>query len=124
MNLFDLKAYRDKRVCVALSGGVDSVCLLHCFYRGAEEHKITLSAIHIEHGIRGEESLRDMEFCKTLCKEWGIPLKIERVDVPELVRERGGSVEEVARPCAIAFFAKFLRTARPTSSRPPTMPTM
>ncbi len=105
MNLFDLKAYRDKRVCVALSGGVDSVCLLHCFYRGAAEHKITLSAIHIEHGIRGEESLRDMEFCKTLCKEWGIPLKIVRVDVPALIEENGGgNVEAAARLARLNAF--------------------
>ena len=105
MGLFDLKQYGGKRVCVALSGGADSVCLLHCFYRGAEEQKITLSAIHIEHGIRGEESFRDMEFCKTLCREWGIPLKIVRVDVPALIKENGGgNVEAVARLARLNAF--------------------
>ncbi len=105
MRLFDLKEYRGKRVCVALSGGADSVCLLHCFRAGAEAHGIVLSAIHVEHGIRGEESLRDMAFCETLCKKWGVPLKIVRVDVPALIEENGGgNVESVARLARLNAF--------------------
>lgn len=97
MVLFDAEKYRDKRVCVALSGGVDSVCLLHAFKEQAEKYHITLSALHIEHGIRRDESVRDMEFCKTLCKEWEISLKIQRVNVPGLVKEHGGNLEQTAR---------------------------
>ncbi len=97
MELFSAEKYRGKRICVALSGGVDSVCLLHAFKEQAQPCGIALSALHIEHGIRGEESVRDMQFCGTLCRQWGIPLKIERVDVPALVREQGGNVENVAR---------------------------
>lgn len=97
MTLFDAEKYRGKRVCVALSGGVDSVCLLYAFKAQAETNGIALSALHVEHGIRGEESVRDMEFCKALCARWDIPLKVVRADVPLLAKERGGSVEEVAR---------------------------
>ena len=92
-----MKEYAGKKICVALSGGADSVCLLHLFYTHAEEYGASLSAIHVEHGIRGEESLRDMEFCKALCKEWEIPLKIVRVNVPAMIEENGGgNIECVA----------------------------
>ncbi len=97
MTLFNAEKYRGKRVCVALSGGVDSVCLLHAFKEQAEGCGISLSALHIEHGIRGEESVRDMQFCKTLCEKWGVPLKIQRVNVPDLVRGHGGNLEQTAR---------------------------
>ena len=104
MKLFDASPYAGKRVCVALSGGIDSVCLLHAFHAQASDMGITLSAIHVEHGIRGAESLGDMEFCKKLCCDWGIPLKIVREDVPALQREGGGSLEEVARAVRYSAF--------------------
>ncbi len=109
MTLFDLEQYRGKRVCVALSGGADSVCLLHCFYTRMQNYGISLSAIHVEHGIRGEESLRDMAFCETLCKEWGVPLKIVRVNVPALIKENGGgNVESVARLARLNAFREII----------------
>lgn len=109
MTLFDAEKYRGKSVCVALSGGVDSVCLLHAFWVCAAEYDITLTALHIEHGIRGEESLRDMRFCEELCAQWEIPLFVKNTDIPKLVREQGGSVEQVARAVRYAFFREILR---------------
>ncbi len=108
MELFDAEKYRGKRVCVALSGGVDSVCLLHAFKEQASKYRIVLSALHIEHGIRGEEGVRDMEFCKRLCKEWGVPLTVRREDVPKLVKEHGGNLENVARSVRYGAFHALL----------------
>ncbi len=109
MTLFDAKRYQGKRVCVALSGGVDSVCLLHAFKEQAKGCGIALSACHIEHGIRGEESMRDMEFCEALCRAWGIPLAVRRVDVPALAKEHGGNVEQVAREVRYEAFRTLLK---------------
>ncbi len=104
-----MEQYRGKRVCVALSGGADSVCLLHCFSGRMQEYGIALSAVHVEHGIRGEESLRDMRFCEDLCKEWGVPLKVVRVDVPALIQENGGgNVESVARLARLNVFREIV----------------
>ena len=50
----DLSQFHGKRVCVALSGGGDSVALFHYLKTHAEENGILLSALNIEHGIRGE----------------------------------------------------------------------
>ncbi len=109
MTLFDAKKYQNRRICVAFSGGIDSVCLLHALKTQAEGYNIALSAVHIEHGIRGEESLRDMHFCEELCEKWQIPLLVRRVDVPKLVREQGGSVEEVARAVRYGIFREILK---------------
>ncbi len=108
MKLFDAKKYQNRRICVAFSGGVDSVGLLYAFKEQAETCKITLSALHIEHGIRGEESIRDMQFCKDMCEQWGIPLTVLRVDVPKLVKEQGGGVEETARAVRYGAFRELL----------------
>ncbi len=110
MELFDAGKYRDMRVCVALSGGVDSVCLLHSFKEQAGKFGIALSALHVEHGIRGEESIRDMEFCRKLCEDWGVPLKIVRANVPALVKERKENLENVARSVRYEAFRSLLES--------------
>ncbi len=112
MKLFDAKKYQNRRICVAFSGGIDSVGLLHAFKEQADLYNITLTALHVEHGIRGEESLRDMNFCKDMCEKWGIPLQIAHADIPKLVREQGGSVEETARCVRYGMFREILRDGR------------
>ena len=112
MELFSPAIYRGMRICVALSGGLDSVCLLHYLREHAAAYQITLSAAHLDHGIRGEESLRDRLFCEELCQEWGIPLYTECADVPALVKEHGGGVEEVARAVRYAFFRRLVSEDR------------
>ena len=112
MELFDAKVYRGKRVCVAVSGGVDSVCLLHAFQNAAAGSGITLSALHIEHGLRGEESVCDMAFCRELCAAWGIPLEVVRADVPALLGAEGGGAEEIARGVRYGAFRSFLEEGK------------
>ncbi len=78
---------------VGLSGGRDSVALLHALH----EAGCPLSACHLHHGIRGEEADADADFCRELCAQLGIALHIERQDVPALARDRGLSLETAAR---------------------------
>ena len=85
------------RILVGVSGGADSVCLLHCLRQVALELNFSLGAIHINHGIRGEEADRDMEFVKRLCNDLKIEFFIERVDVPKLAKEENLSVEAAGR---------------------------
>ncbi len=85
------------RVTAALSGGADSICLLHILNKLKEELEISLDAVHINHCIRGEESDRDEEFCRSFCERLGIPLKIYRVDIPRVAENSGRSLEETAR---------------------------
>ncbi|MGN1373323.1 MAG: tRNA lysidine(34) synthetase TilS [Candidatus Coproplasma sp.] len=68
----DLTPYKDKRICVAVSGGRDSMCLLHYLFSCAKEFNITLSALNCDHSIRGEESERDSAFVREYCAANGI----------------------------------------------------
>ena len=91
------------RVLCALSGGADSVCLLHLLTKAARERELTVFAAHCEHGLRGEESLRDMDFVRALCDSLSVPLTVKRVDVPAYAAANGLGTEEAARQLRYAF---------------------
>ncbi|MCD7771254.1 MAG: tRNA lysidine(34) synthetase TilS [Oscillospiraceae bacterium] len=82
-----------ERVLVALSGGADSVSLLLAL----KELGYQVSAVHVNHHLRGEESDRDEAFCKELCERLGVDSYIEHVDVVGYCSETGKSTEESAR---------------------------
>ncbi|MDE5943042.1 MAG: tRNA lysidine(34) synthetase TilS [Clostridia bacterium] len=70
----DLATYRGLKICVALSGGRDSIALAHYIYLNKDGYGITLSAMNCDHGIRGESSARDSAFVKEWCASLNIPL--------------------------------------------------
>ncbi len=84
-------------VVAGVSGGADSVCLLLLLRELAEEMGFFVKAVHVEHGIRGEESLGDAAFVEELCKEQGIDLLTCHVEVPRTRDASGHSPEEAAR---------------------------
>lgn len=92
-------------VVAALSGGADSVSLLHALKTLSERLGVTISACHINHHIRGEESDRDMHFCGELCDRLGVPLEIREADVPSM-QQKHESLEECARRVRYEFFAE------------------
>ncbi len=87
---------------VGLSGGRDSVALLHLL----AEQGCTLSACHVHHGIRGEEADEDAELCRQHCNALGIPLHLIHVDVPGLARQAGESLELAARNARLRALAE------------------
>ena len=90
---------------VALSGGADSVSLLHVLHGLSDELGITLAACHVNHGLRGEEADSDMRFCIDLCESIGVELKLLQTDVRSAQRKHE-SVEEAARRVRYDFFAQ------------------
>lgn len=92
------------RVIVALSGGADSVALLHCLISIREKYDLTLSAAHLNHLIRGEEAERDERFCKVLCENYDIPFHLRRLDIPSLAAQRKISEELCGRQERYRFF--------------------
>ena len=83
-------------ICVALSGGADSVCLLHVLSELREPFGYKLSAIHVNHNIRGEEAKRDADFCVAICQKLNVPIKVANVSVLTDAN-KGESVELAAR---------------------------
>ena len=86
-----------ERVIVALSGGADSVTLLHLLVSLKELYQIDVSALHFNHMIRGEEAERDERFCRALCVSLGVPLTCARADVPSVAAETQESLELCGR---------------------------
>ncbi|MGH7255248.1 MAG: tRNA lysidine(34) synthetase TilS [Nitrospirales bacterium] len=86
------------RVLVAVSGGPDSVALLSMLQGLAPSEPLTLGAVHVNHGLRGEESDADAAFVAALCARWGIELTCERLSPEDLLSSsKGRSLQEVAR---------------------------
>ncbi len=84
-------------VLVGVSGGADSVCLLHILKRLCKELGIDLVAAHVHHGIRGEEAELDAAFVRKICVDWKIPFRLEKVSVPELAQREHLSLETAGR---------------------------
>lgn len=93
---------RDSSLLVGLSGGVDSVVLLHLLVQLAPRFSWRLSALHVHHGISPHADSW-AEFCTALCAKNSVPLQIERVDISPL-RDQG--IEAAARQLRHAAFAQ------------------
>lgn len=92
------------KVIVGLSGGADSVALLHFLCQQREKFNFELSAAHVNHLLRGEESERDEHFVRNLCDKMGIPLNVLRVDIDAEAKKRGIGQEECGRQVRYEFF--------------------
>ena len=91
------------RVLVAVSGGADSTALLCFFCEIRERYPLDISCAHVEHGIRGAQSLEDMEFVRTLCAQKNVPFYGTHADVPSYAKAHGCGMEDAARTLRYAF---------------------
>jgi len=94
-----------EKILVGVSGGPDSVCLLHVLYRLSERLRICLAVAHFNHALRAERSGRDAAFASGLAQKFGLPYYEETVS-PERQRAAGASPEEAARKARYAFFGR------------------
>jgi tRNA(Ile)-lysidine synthase len=95
-----------ERIVVGLSGGPDSLCLLHVLKRVHRSYRLRIHVAHLNHGTRGEASDADAEFARMTAIAWGLPVTVEKRDVPRLAAERGLAFEEAARRVRYAFLAQ------------------
>ncbi len=84
-------------VLVAVSGGVDSVVLLHLLRQLAQEWRLQLFAGHVNHQLRGAEADEDEQFVRRLCRQWQIKLLVCKANVDQFRREHKMGLEEAAR---------------------------
>jgi tRNA(Ile)-lysidine synthase len=95
------------RVLVAVSGGPDSLCLLHALWSEREARGLGgVEAAHLDHGLRGGESAGEAAWVAAWCAARGIPCHVGRADVAGLARERKRSKQEAARAARYAFLKK------------------
>ena len=94
---------------IALSGGADSVSLLLVLKHLESEFGITLEAAHCNFHLRGDESLRDEEFCKQLCRRLHVPLHLVHFDTHVYADLHHVSIEMAARDLRYAYFEQLRR---------------
>jgi tRNA(Ile)-lysidine synthase len=98
--------FRDgDRVAVAVSGGADSVFLLHALRELAPLWNLSLTVVHVEHGIRGAESVADARFVRQLAAECGLPFELREAKV----LPSADNLEQAARLARHGFFAELIR---------------
>ncbi len=107
--------YPGDRLCVAVSGGADSIALLLALHEANTASRdglgVGLSAVHIHHGIRAaHESDADLAFVQNLCISLDVPLHIHHADVPSRASQNRETIEEAAREARYEFFRTLLQS--------------
>ena len=97
------------KILAAVSGGADSVCMLLVLEAYRRQVPFELEAVHVEHGIRGEESRADAAFVERLCSERGICCQVVSCDAPEAAGRLHMSLEEAARTLRYEILRKICR---------------
>ncbi len=92
-----------RKILVAVSGGVDSVVLLHALTRLAGLHGLELQAVHLDHQIRPRSS-EDAAFVEQLCAALEVPCWLERCPVPQLAQDQRLSLEMAGRQARRELF--------------------
>jgi len=97
---------RQQKLVVAVSGGADSVCLLHILVKLREKLGIRLHVAHLNHQLRGAESEADAQYVADLARQFDLPATIERRDVKACQTKQRLSLEEAAREVRYTFLAQ------------------
>lgn len=93
-------------VIVGLSGGADSCALLHYLCGIREEFGLHLTAVHLNHRIRGREAERDAAFAEEFCRTLGVTFRLYERDVPSIAAECGIGLEECGRALRYEIFGR------------------
>lgn len=93
-----------RTIAVGVSGGADSMALLHVLLELKDEFGMNIIACHVNHGIRGETADRDEKFVAEACKRLGVDVRILRADVPGTAKKMHLGVEECGRRIRYDFF--------------------
>ncbi len=100
--------YGDTVLC-AVSGGADSICLLHVMLALKSELNLSVYVANVNHMLRGEESDRDSDFVKSVCKAANIECFYREYDIEKISKERKMGEEECGRICRYEFFEETAR---------------
>ncbi len=102
------------KVIVAVSGGPDSVCLLHVLCQFREEYDLKLYGAHLNHNFRGIEAQMDAQYVSDLCEDLDVLCFTKSMDVPQYAKRHGLSSEEAGRILRYDFFEEVAQRANAT----------
>jgi tRNA(Ile)-lysidine synthase len=96
----------NKKMVVGVSGGPDSLALLHYLWAQQEKKNLSIVVAHVDHMFRGQESLEDALFVKDYCEQKGIPFEMARINVPEIIKKTKKNSQVASRHARYEFFEK------------------
>ncbi|NLN97736.1 MAG: tRNA lysidine(34) synthetase TilS [Eubacteriaceae bacterium] len=102
----------DEKVLIAVSGGADSLALLHFLDKYQKMLKIKLGVAHLNHCMRGETALADEKYVKDQCRDRGIPFYVRHTPVEALGKDLKISVEEAGRKARYDFFYDLMQSEK------------
>ncbi|RAZ65818.1 tRNA lysidine(34) synthetase TilS [Planococcus maitriensis] len=88
---------KGNRLVIGVSGGIDSMVLLQFLAKKRHQLGVHLTAVHIDHMLRGEQSAEDRRFVEHYCKLWEVPCVSFSVPIPAILAEYGGNAQSVCR---------------------------
>jgi tRNA(Ile)-lysidine synthase len=97
-----------KTILVGVSGGPDSLALLHFLWNRRDIWNLQLIAVHVDHMFRGEQSFSEAMFVKDICEDLKIPFEWTQINVSEYMAQHGQSAQVAARECRYLFFEKMM----------------
>lgn len=116
----------NRTVVIGVSGGADSMTLLHIMHRLQSELDFRIIVCHLNHSIRGEEADSDERFVKEQCEKLGVEFRALKLNIPEMAKKSGQSIEECGRNARYEFFSSVkdnavIATAHTLSDRTETL---
>ncbi len=93
-------------IIVGVSGGADSMCLLHFLVSIQKQYALNITVAHINHNLRGDEALSDQHFVEAECKKLGVECKVLSADINKITAQTGEGSEECGRRIRYEFFSK------------------
>ncbi|MCM3113576.1 tRNA lysidine(34) synthetase TilS [Lederbergia lenta] len=99
---------KDDFIIVAVSGGPDSMAMLDFLVKRQDQYGVTLVVAHVDHMLRGEESLRDLEYVKNYCASTGLIFKAESIDIKSKMKKDKTGLQETARVYRYQFLEQVM----------------
>ncbi|WP_223596359.1 tRNA lysidine(34) synthetase TilS [Neobacillus bataviensis] len=94
----------NKKIVVGVSGGPDSLALLHFLLGERDKMNLSIVAAHVDHMFRGQESYEDAMFVKNFCEQNQVPFEMARINVPKIMEDTGKSSQLAAREARYDFY--------------------
>ncbi|WML58212.1 tRNA lysidine(34) synthetase TilS [Neobacillus sp. PS2-9] len=98
----------NKQIVVGVSGGPDSLALLHYLHSQKDRKNLSIVVAHVDHMFRGEESYEDAMFVKGFCQEYAIPFEMRQIDVTKIMDTTGKSSQVAAREVRYQFYSEIM----------------
>lgn len=99
----------ESTILIAVSGGPDSMALLHFFVQMRSSYQLNLVALSVDHQLRGEESKEDLKYVEEICRKWDVTFIGTSVDVLSYSKEKKKGVELAARELRYQFFKTVMK---------------